>query len=171
MTNTKIKQRARAQAKRSGASKQPAKRATRENLGKFAPGQKLRNGEPMAERYTAAIVRGASLTRTLAPRARQKLASEPLAASSDKPRAKPTRKRTQLRAAGMRYVRETEPGLNINPPGRWVDATGNGGIPTIGTARVYVRRMAAQFAHAIEVERRKAEMISVGDAGAEHAAS
>jgi hypothetical protein len=143
MTGTKIKQRRRAQSKRTGLQTQPAKRASRENLGTFAKGQKLRNGERMSERYTAAIVRGAALTRTLTPRQRQKLSSE--APGASRMTSPWTRKRTALRAAGMRYTREVGPGLNVNAPGRWLDATGVSGIPTIGTARVHVRRMARQW--------------------------
>lgn len=155
---TKNKQRRRAQSKRVGLQTQPAKRATRENIGTFVKGQKLRDGEPMSERYTAAIVRGAAKVRTLTPRQRRKLASEAPGASSDvsqavkltakqpKPAPQPyARKRNALRAAGMRYVRETGPGLNVNAPGSWVDATGVTGIPTIGTLRVHVRRMAREW--------------------------
>lgn len=155
-SGTKIKQRRRAQAKRTGLQTQPAKRATRENLGTFAKGQKLRDGEPMSERYTASIVRGAALTRTPTPRNRAKLPSEARGASSG---VSWTRKRTALRAAGMRYVRDMGPGLNVNAPGRWVDATGTSGIPTIGTARVHVRRMIHQLTQA-EINAAR-EMISM----------
>lgn len=145
LSGTKIKQRYKLEARSSKrvarvGSTKPAMRATRENLSKFAKGQKLRSDEPMAERYAASIVRGSARARPLTPRARLKALSEALKASGDDtslstkgPATNPEarRKRTWLRQNDMRYVRQVEPGLNINPPGKWIDAA-----PLIGTARI-----------------------------------
>lgn len=181
LPGTKIKQARKAQARanrrneRFGGTK-PAMRATRENIAKFAPDQKLRSSRPLSVRKTALILSGVAKTRTMTPRAIRKARSEALkgagvipalqavrdaVASAIKPAVSERRRERNLkRAHGLRFHRDLEPGININAPGKWIDATGRYGVPLIGTARVRIRRMISKLYQAELVAAR--EMISVG---------
>lgn len=165
-SGTKIKQTRKAQTRadkrnrRFGGTK-PAMRVTRENLAKFAPDQKLRSSQPLSERFTASLLSSVAKSRILTPRLKRKARSEALKAAGVVPALQAVRdavtsevvtpvsrfarRRNELRALGMRYQRDLDPGININAPGKWVDATGLYGVPLIGTARVHVRRMVARL--------------------------
>lgn len=120
------------------ATTPPALRYSPATAGSFKPGQKLRDPRPMAERFSRSLVRSSCLVKATKPAGQHEtpIASEPSYAP---------RERSQLRAHGLRYIREGF-GSSTAQSGEWRDATGkNGGAPILNRARVVARNLVAQW--------------------------
>ena len=145
---TKIKQArkaARRKARRfaylGGKSTAPALRLDEHTASKFKPGQKRRNPEHMADRFTAALTASLKTLPTRARRQQLRALSGPHSAPQ-----RVVRKRTKLRKVRMRFYRDMGPGLNVNPPGEW-KGINDGAIPEFGTLRYRLRRLARRAMH------------------------